>query len=257
MSIYTAQLPERGFITLSGSDCFDFLQNIVTNNLSLLETQPSIYACLLTPQGKFLHDFFIWKDDDNYLIECEAGDRVQDLYKRLSIYKLRAKVDINIINPKPVFVTWGDDYLGNDPRLPALGDRSFEVPETNSDFDAYDQYRLSLGVSDGSRDMIIEKSTMAEARIDKLNGVDYTKGCYVGQELTARMHYRSLGKKFLFPLKSEQDDIEGDEITHNGKSIAQIRSKNGTLALALMRKDIFDTWPLEDIKPFILDWMSP
>lgn len=254
MSIKITQLPIRGFLQISGEEARDFLQSLVTNNLHRLETQAYIYACLLTPQGKFLHDFFIWRNESGLLLECEAGERCDDLARRLSLYKLRAKVSITQLDDNPVFVSWGD-VNGDDPRLPELGSRSLLPLEANTLFKDYDAHRLSLGVPDGSRDMIIEKTTMAEARIDKLNGIDYKKGCYIGQELTARMYYRDLGKRFLYPLKSDSP-LQTGPLLHAEKTIADIRSVQGNYGLALIRRDHFDDWPLKSIKPYTLNWMD-
>jgi folate-binding protein YgfZ len=203
----------------------------------------AIYAALLTPQGKFLHDLFIIEQEDSFLIDCEAA-RAEDLISRLTAYKLRSKTVLeNLATLFDVWAIWNGDYAGPlsfiDPRLPELGSRAFlakgQPPLLTCDFSTYDEMRLGLGIADGSRDMEIEKSTVAEGNFDCLNGVDWKKGCYIGQELTARMHYRGLAKKRLFPVV-----IEGKAPPYGAlldKDVGEMRSSCGSKGLALLRID--------------------
>ncbi|MCD8562664.1 MAG: folate-binding protein [Alphaproteobacteria bacterium] len=213
---------------LKGPDAKDFLQGLITNDIGKASPDTLLYACLLTPQGKFLHDFFITEQQDGaLLLDCEGGERAADLAKRLGMYKLRKDVTVEMQEQNPVYVVLGDKSLGlPDPRHPSLGYRSFEKPDNlpEAPFVTWDSLRISLTVPDGSRDLIVASSTMDEAQMDSLNAIDYQKGCYVGQELTARMHYRGLGKKHL-------ETIRLDSMPEG----AELRSSCGEIGLALVR----------------------
>lgn len=200
-AFYT-RLENRGLIHIEGDDRYDFLQSLITNDIEKLESGKLLYACLLTAQGKFLHDFFISEGDEFLFLECEGGERAQDLFNRLNMYRLRADVQISVEDNIPVYATIGAKAGLKDPRHDDMGYRSFEKPDLpKKPFEAWDKHRITLCIPDGSRDLIPQKSTMDEARMDQLNAIDYNKGCYVGQELTARMHYRGLGKKHLQTVK--------------------------------------------------------
>ena len=236
---FYTKLSDRGLIFLSGPDRHEFLQNLVTNDLKKLETQQILYSCLLSPQGKFLHDFFIIEGvEDEILIDCEGSTRAQDLFKRLNQYKLRKSVDLKLEESRPVYAVFGKSLGWKDPRHSEMGERCFAQPEGLSElpFSAWDERRIRLCIPDGSRDMTPEQSTLDEAHIERLNGVSYDKGCYVGQELTARMHYRGLGKKHLYALEGDLP-APGEEIKIKGKMIGEMRSRCRTLGLALLKDD--------------------
>lgn len=239
-------LKNRGLVTVTGTDALEFLQNLVTNDMALLEKQPCVYACLLNAQGKFLHDFFITKNGDSYLLDCEGGERAEDLHKRLSMYKLRAQVELTCQPENTVYAIFNAQHGWPDPRHSNLGWRSFTKPNGPEEhpFEAWDSLRISLCIPDGSRDMIIHHSTMDEARMDRLNAVDYNKGCYVGQELTARMHYRGLGKKHLYAIETQSafpafnDDLRAGDIL-----IGDMRSSCGNVGLALLKDEYLEKLP--------------
>jgi folate-binding protein YgfZ len=195
------KLPNRAEISVQGDDKYDFLQGLITQDIHLLKKQPLIYAFLLTPQGKFLHDFFMREDGEAIKIDCEGGERAEALLNTLTKYKLRSKVTLELIGDCDVWQIWGSDKAFNDPdpRGEICGYRSYQQPENSKevDFDDWDYYRISHAIPDGSRDFIPEKSFIHEGRADVLNGVSYDKGCYVGQELVSRMHHRGLIKKTL------------------------------------------------------------
>lgn len=224
------KLPHRGLIKVGGEDAFKFLQNIVTNDLNKLDTLPFVHSCLLTAQGKFLHDFFISKSDDIYLLDCEGGERTKDLLKRLQLYRLRAKVTLEALENNSVFSVIENNQ--------SLGTRSFTKPSLpENGFEVWDKLRISLAIADGSRDAEIEKSTLAELNME--DSIDYQKGCYVGQELTARIHHRGLAKRHLFPVKFENTaPVSGTTLTHEGKTIGEMRSSNGNIGLALLKDDV-------------------
>lgn len=244
-TFYT-KLKNRGLVQVEGEDRFAFLQGLITNDLALLENQPVIYACLLSPQGKFQHDFFVSRGDGVYLIECEGGERAQDLYERLNKYKLRSKVQISAEDDIDIYAVFGDDTPRSgyaDPRHHDMGWRSFEKPNDIDEqgFDEWDIHRIRLGIPDGSRDMVIDFSTMLECRIDKLHGVSFEKGCYVGQELTARMHHRGLSKKHLYAIGfTSEPPTPLSTLSYNGHSIGEMRSSCGNIGIAQIKDSDVD-----------------
>ena len=259
-------LTDRNLISVSGSDRASFLQGLISNDIEKVGPTCAIWAALLTPQGKFLHDFFITEFKNSYYLDCEAS-RVTDLGKRLSRYKLRADVNLNIAKEFGVWVGFGEKLpsglvLDNksgvattlntgviycDPRTSDVGIRGMlpkicggaiwsDLKVGEGHQNDYETLRISLGLPDGSRDMIIEKSTLLENNFDSLNGIDWDKGCYIGQELTARTKYRGLLKKRLFPVSISGTPPEtGSRILADGYDVGEIRSVSGVLALALLR----------------------
>ncbi len=185
-------LYDRALIRVSGEEARPFLQGLITQDvLSLTEGSPR-WAGLLTPQGKALFDFILWADGEDILIDCE--ERAADaLLKRLTLYRLRRKVVLD--RDRAWQVHWARDAADRplDPRLPALGHR-WLAPAEEDDGDAsadFRAHRLSLGVTEGAEELGSDQTLWLEANAEELNGVDYKKGCYVGQENTARMHFRS------------------------------------------------------------------
>ena len=229
-------LKNRGLIHIEGEDRKAFLQGLVSNDLETLEPGKILYACLLTPQGKFLHDFFIHEGDGFLLLDCEGGERAQDLFKRLSKFKLRSKVKLSVEENHAVYAVFHGDEGKPDPRHHDMGRRVFEKPHDMEErsFDYWDRPRIELCIPDGSRDMEIEKSTLDEGRIDRLNGISWDKGCYMGQELTARMHYRGLGKKHLRTVKIIGPAPAPFSDLPNG---GQMRSSCGNIGIALLKDD--------------------
>ena len=223
---FFATLKNRGLIRIEGKDARDFLQNLITNDMDNLKADNILYACLLSPQGKFLFDFFVHQGHGFYLLDCEGGARAQDLAKRLGMYSLRADVKISAEENVHVYAVFGQSAYGlPDPRHPDMGYRSFIKPDLpERPFEEWDKRRIRLEIPDGSRDLLVNKSTMDEAHMDKLGAISYEKGCYIGQELTARMHYRGLGKKHL-----KMVDI--DDLPEK----AELRSTCGDIGLALVR----------------------
>ncbi len=230
---FFVKLENRALIHLEGPDRHTFLQSLITNDIKKLTITQPLYACLLTPQGKFLYDFFVIEGQTDKggftLLDCEAGEdgkRAQDLYKRLNMYRLRADVQISIEKSVPVYAIFAAPHIGTpDPRHTDMGTRSFLKPDIpEQPFKTWDRMRITLTIPDGSRDLIPEKSTMDEAHMDALNAIDYEKGCYIGQELTARMHYRGLGKRHLQTVKTNA--------LPNG---AELRSTCEDIGLALIK----------------------
>ena len=238
---YFVKLPNRGLIHIEGEDRREFLQNLVSNDIGLLDTQRAIYTCLLTAQGKFLHDFFVCEGDGVLLLDCEGGARAQDLCKRLNMYRMRAKVQISVEEHNEVYAVFGAETATTypDPRHPDMGGRSFEKPDGIGEkpFEAWDEKRIRLCIPDGSRDMVPEQSTLLECHIDKLHGVSFEKGCYVGQELTARMHHRGLAKKHIHAIEGENLPAPGTDIEVGGTAIGEMRSSCGNVGLSLLKDE--------------------
>jgi folate-binding protein YgfZ len=268
-------LETRGVLRIAGEDRGEFLQGIVSNDVTKVSAQRALWSALLTPQGKFLHEFFLAERDSAFLLDGEAA-RLADLKRRLSIYKLRSKATIEdasedfvvaaLFGPgtldslglpaEPGRATaFADGLAFVDPRLAALGARAF-LPRDGTDaalrdagFAAaeaadYDRLRISLGVPDGSRDLEVEKSTLLENGFDELHGVDWDKGCFMGQELTARTKYRALIKKRLMPVEIEgAPPAPGTPVLADGKEAGVMRSAVDGLGLALLRLEYLDAAP--------------
>jgi folate-binding protein YgfZ len=261
-----ALLDDRSILAVSGADRRIFLQGLVSNDIEKVGPEQACYAALLTAQGKYLHDFMMIELSGAIWLEAETR-RLSDLKRRLSIYRLRAKTALDERPELAVAVVFGKDALAAmsfpeipgaarpfasgvafvDPRLGALGVRCI-LPCTDlrsalegaglgeTGFPAYDRLRLELGIPDGGRDLVPEKSILLEAGFDELNGVDWQKGCYVGQELTARTKYRGLIKKRLMPVEIDgPTPAPGTIVTADGREVGEMRSSRDRLGLALLR----------------------
>lgn len=247
-------LPNRAAIRAGGAEAYDFLQNMISNDMALLKTQPMLYACLLTPQGKFLFDFFITHEADQYLIECEGGVRAEALLKKLMMYRLRSKVDLTLEKDKSVYIVMGTDQP-SDPRHAQLGHRTFIKPDVEEQpFAVWDRLRIAWGVPDGSRDMEVEKATLIESRIDVLNGISFTKGCYVGQEVTARMHNLGIAKKHLVPVRitGEAPAPGSDILKPDGHLAGEMRSSCGDMGLALLKDEALESLKNSPVQPLCI-----
>ena len=265
------RLESRGILSVGGEDRTTFLQGLISNDIDRVAVDRAIWAALLTPQGKYLHDFFVAGIDETLYLDCES-DRLMDLGKRLHRYKLRAQVELGIGEGMAGYALFGggalealnlsadagaarsrlDGIVYTDPRLPAVGARAllpacdaenfletlgFHAADTNS----YETLRLEHGLSDGSRDLIVEKSTLLESNFDELHGVDWDKGCYMGQELTARTKYRGLVRKRLMPVRIDGPVPElGTPLMAGDKEIGEMRSGQNSRGLALIRLERFE-----------------
>ncbi len=242
---YFVTLPDRAALRVSGPAAHGFLQNLISNDMDLLHTKPQIYAHLLTAQGKFLFDFIITRNADNdYTLDAEGGARAEELLKKLTLYRLRSQVELTLENDKAVYVSFNTSQTP-DPRHPQLGHRSFIKPELPEEpFTVWDTQRLQQGVPDGSRDMEIEKSTLIESRIDVFHGISFTKGCYIGQEITARMHNRGLAKKHLIAVKANGAALPApgtDILNQTGHLIGEMRSSCGAIGMALLKDEALES----------------
>ncbi|WP_182466838.1 YgfZ/GcvT domain-containing protein [Sphingomonas gilva] len=181
-------LTDRALVRIFGEDVRGFLQGLVTQDLtSVTEGQPQ-WSALLSPQGKALFDFILWTDGDDILIDCEA-DRAEALARRLALYRLRRA--ITIAPDETLAVHWSREAADRprDPRLPALGARWLAPPTEPAT--GWHAHRLSLGVTEGVAELGDGETLWLECNARELNGVSFAKGCFIGQENTARMHHRS------------------------------------------------------------------
>jgi folate-binding protein YgfZ len=200
-----ARLANRGLMRVEGPDWRSFLHNLLTHDVEALEPERLRFTALLTPQGKFLHDMFVLPRENGALLDVQLGHR-EALIKRLCLYRLRAKLAIDA-EDGAVFAAWGADPgpgWAADPRLPALGWRRLGAEvEAGAPEDDYDAHRLALGVPDPGRDCTPDKTYPIEADFDLLNGIDFKKGCFIGQETTSRMHRRGTVKTRMAPIAFE------------------------------------------------------
>ena len=236
-----ALLPDRGIVAVSGEDARKFLDTITTNDMDLLDKQEAIFSGLLSPQGKILFDFFVVKDADGFVLDV-AKDKAADLVKRLSMYKLRAKVAITEYSGTHVQAVWPASKDGfSDPRLSALGGRDITVTPTAFDaaaYDAYHAHRISLGVPEGGKDYAFGEAFPHEALFDQLNGVSFTKGCYVGQEIVARMEHRGTARKRIIRVTGDAAlPAAGTDVLAGEVVIGEMGSSAGTQGLAMLRLD--------------------
>ncbi len=237
-------LAGRSVLEVSGADRVSFLQGLVSNDVTEAVPGRAVWAALLTPQGKWLADFFIFAEGGRLLLDCEAGQAGM-LAQKLTRFRLRADVMVRPVDLL-VHAAWEGDpgaaLQAPDPRLAEAGWRvlSVEPLAANGSFEEWDRRRLGLGLPDGSRDLEAEKTTLLEAGFDELHGVSWTKGCYMGQELTARTKYRGLLKRRLAPVRVEGPlPSPGSPVLRGGVEVGAMRSGQGDLGLALLRLDAF------------------
>ncbi len=240
------QLTDRGVVEVTGAESVSFLQGLVSNDVALASPGRAVWAALLTPQGKWLADFFIMAEGERLLLECEAGHAAM-LTKTLSRYRLRSKVALRDVSAEfAVHVVWGeipvlaDAIIAPDPRLPAAGFRVLAASPLGDTAIVADwhAHRIALGLPDGSRDMEADKSVLLEAGFDELGGVSWTKGCYMGQELTARTKYRGLLKRRLVPVRVAGHLAEpGEPVMAGEQEVGTLRFGVGDTAMALLRLD--------------------
>lgn len=268
---HSAWVSDRGLINVGGPEAVSFLQGLISNDVTKVGPDRAIYAALLTPQGKFLHDFFIIASGDGVLLDCEA-ERRADLFTRLKRYRLRSKVELaDVTDDWAVLAAWGGDVLTTlglpsdlgaavalgggtaftDPRHAGLGARVI-VPaaESNSlpagleltERSDYERLRLSLGIPGGSADMPVERAFLLESGFDELHGIDWKKGCYVGQEVTARTKYRGLLRRRLAPISVEGvPQPDETRIFADGRDVGELRTLMDGQGLAMIRLDAIST----------------
>ena len=263
-SIYI--LEDRGILYISGDDTKEFLQNIISNDINKVTENNSCFASLLNPQGKYLFDFIVIKHKNGYFLDCEKKI-IDKLYQQLNLYKLRSKIEIlNLSNEFVVSVIsrekylsfseakdvegqtirYGEDPIVLDPRLKDLGARIIiNLEKLNlslntldlkpSNFNEYYKYSFNLGVAQTDTHYLQNKIFGIECNFDELNGIDFKKGCYVGQENTARIKLKNKLSKRLLPIKILKGVLSNQEkIYLDQKEIGKILINNN-LPFALVK----------------------
>ena len=264
-----AQLTDRAVLAVTGPGATAFLQGLVTNDVTKAAPDRALYAALLTPQGRYLHDFFLAEWRERLWLEAESA-RLADLSRRLSLHRLRSRIGLTRESDDfAAALLYGEEALQKlglpaepgraramadglvfvDPRLPGLGARAVLPRATaaaslealgfaRGDEREYDRLRLALGVPDGSRDLPVEKAIPLENGFDELNAIDWRKGCYMGQELTARTRYRGLVRKRLLPVAIDGPaPTPGETVRLDELEAGEMRSvhEDGSLGLAMIR----------------------
>lgn len=254
----TALLADRGVVRVDGSDAEKLLQGLVTNDVELGISRRSVFAALLSPQGKVLFDFLVMRHGGSFLIET-AAEKTAELVKRLEMYRLRARVDIEDASDKFVVqVNWHyappPEHAAQmsqmfDPRLPELGLRTHWGPgvasrlteeaarEANATAADYHAHRIALGVPEGGKDYAFGDTFPHEANMDLLNGVSFSKGCFVGQEVVSRMQHRGTARKRIVIVEADNPLQTGTAIAAGQATIGTIGSVAGNRGLALVRLD--------------------
>lgn len=246
-----AELSDRGVIKIAGSDAHKLLQDIVTNDITLARDGHAVHAALLTPQGKILFDFFLLDKGDVLLMECDR-ESTTELIKRLTFYKLRADVAFEDISSNhAIWAAWGDCAMPDssnvgyaDPRHTDLGLRLIcdagatpKIDGKQSFAADYHAHRINLGIPEGRKDYPFGDTFPHEADYDLLKGVDFKKGCFVGQEVVSRMEHRGTARKRIVPVSGVSGVLSGTEITAGEASIGLLGSVAGDRGLAMVRLD--------------------
>ena len=224
--------PDRAVIAISGEGALAFLHNLLTCDVAGLVQGQAVYGALLSPQGKILHDIFVFNASEQALIDC-AFEQREALLQKLMMYKLRAKLTITVRDDLAVAVGH-EGYL--DPRNAAMGHRFFAAKGAFKTGEGYHSARTTLGLADSIQDIGTNNLFPHEANLDQFGGVNFTKGCYVGQEVVSRMQHRGTARSRILPVTG-QGLVKGSSITSADKTIGEILSTTDTNALALIRLD--------------------
>lgn len=250
------------FFTIAGKDRYSFLQGLVSNDLKKLENEDIIYSSLLSPQGKFLFDFFVSNYRETYLIECNKKF-TEELLKKLSLYKLRSEIEINVERKLKSYTINSINYellssfkknekfkISLDPRFKNYFLKIYTTPVyfeeivktldlLNCSKSDFEDIRIKNVIPDFSIEANLGKSLLLELRFDELNGIDWNKGCYMGQELTARTKYRGKIKKKLFGVKLN-GKVDSDEIVYEKKIVGSLQNHFGEYGIAIVDEKIVE-----------------
>lgn len=291
------KLDNRAIIKISGKETHLFLQGLISNDISILNVDNIIFSCMFNPQGKFFCDFFIFQPDindpDTLFLDCELV-QFKDIINKLNMYKLRAKVQIeNLSNDFSIFSIGNthespkipntsrnldliDFFIKDDPRNIKLGKRIYVSNSSKKDFlnsykefinkNSYDKTRIELGIPDGIKDIRVEKDFPLDFGFNKLNAISFSKGCYIGQEITARTHNRGKIKKNLYIVKTNQrlPDFDSD-IYYENKKVGRMLSKYENTGLAILNKTSAEDCIMHNnflateetkMKPYIPEWQK-
>jgi folate-binding protein YgfZ len=243
----TARLTDRAIISVSGPDAEHFLQNIVTADLDTLGSKEAKPAALLSPQGKILFDFLMSRAGENtLLLECRA-DVADDFIRRLTLYRLRAKVDISKREQSPVTVSWGPESSASKIDSSWLRDmrfslapvfRSYENPVAGTDAGAWTAFRIESGVAESGVDYALGDAFPHDVLLDELDGVGFRKGCYVGQEVVSRMQHRGTARRRVLIVSADRPlPATGAVIAAGGRALGVLGSVSADKGLAILRID--------------------
>ncbi|XP_060871919.1 putative transferase CAF17 homolog, mitochondrial isoform X1 [Metopolophium dirhodum] len=255
-------LSHKSLIKIEGDGMYDYCQGLMTNDIFRLKTEKSLFTMILNSKGRVLYDCLVYKVDDHILLECEK-DSASDLIKYLRMYLLRRKININVLDDSSVWALFSSTPMDmklnsvsvfNDPRLPILGQRIISdktsgirseifLDERDNKF-TYQQWRYRNGVAEGS-ELLKGQSFPLEMNCDYLNGISFNKGCYVGQELTARTHHTGVTRKRIMPLIFDDTPtgLDFDADIYNGSDLGvkrppgKLRGLCGKIGIALLRID--------------------
>ncbi len=252
MSTNAALLTDRSVLEIAGEDRASFLQGILTNDVEGLTEGEGRFAGLLSPQGKILFDFFIVSAGDSFLVDCPSK-LAADLTKRLALYRLRARVAIAGVSDRwGVGAAWGEGapewakanapVAYPDPRLSGLGFRLLVLgshqPQFSASLDDYEAMRIALAIPEGGKDYAYGDAFPHEACFDLLNGVNFKKGCYVGQEVVSRMQHRGTARTRMLAVSAQQPLPQGGtDILADGFAVGRLGSVAGERGVALARLD--------------------
>ncbi|MBX9574253.1 MAG: folate-binding protein [Caulobacteraceae bacterium] len=261
MSPKIARLEDRAVVAVTGPDARPFLHGLLTQDVMTLAAGGVRFGAFLSPPGRLMWDLFLWGSEDGVRLDV-AADRRDALVTKLTMHRLRAQVTI-AAEATPVFVCWGGTAEGfaPDPRLAALGGRRLGEAEANATADDWQAHRLALGVADPDRDCGMDRTYPIEANFDLLNGIDFQKGCFVGQETTSRMKRRGAIKTRMAPVAFEGPaPAEGAEVlTAADLRAGQVLTGREGRAMALLRLDRIDGPLTVDGRPVRVErpgWME-
>lgn len=240
MTVRIARLDSRALVRVSGPDARPFLHSLLTQDVETLTAGALRFGALLSPPGRLLFDLFLWGEAGAVVLDV-AADRRDALLQRLAMYRLRAQVTVEA-DHHPVFAAWGGDLpdrFVTDPRTPDLGGRAYgatvAVDATEDDWQAH---RLTVGIPDPAADVIPDKIYPIEADFDLLNGIDFQKGCFVGQETTSRMKRRGAVKTRMLPIAFDgPTPAFGTEVLNGDLRAGEVLSGREGAAMALLRLD--------------------
>lgn len=239
MTVRIARLDSRALIRVSGPDARPFLHNLLTQDVETLTPGELRFGALLSPPGRLLFDLFLRGEADGVTLDV-AADRREALMQRLTMYRLRAQVAVEA-DDRPVFVSWPDVGTGFvvDPRAPGLGGRGFGLTvHADAAEDDWQAHRLSAGLPDPAADGGSDKTYVIEANFDLLNGIDFQKGCFVGQETTSRMKRRGAIRTRMLPIAFDGPPPPfGTEVLNGDLRAGQTLTGHNGAAMALLRLD--------------------
>jgi folate-binding protein YgfZ len=240
-----SHLSDRAVIRVAGLEAKPFLDRLITCDLDRVSVGAPRYGALLTPQGKIIADFIVHEHDDGaYFLDVPAAC-APDLIKRLNLYKLRAKLAIgDVTGDLAVLAGWNAPAppgAAPDPRAPGLGWRALvNASEASADAppESYHAHRIAVGVPEGGRDFAFGDAFPHEALMDQMAGVDFDKGCYVGQEVVSRMQHRGTARTRIVPLEYDGEAAEpGAAVTAGDRTLGQTGTAAGSRGLAMIRLD--------------------